>query len=183
MDEDPNPGPVGGSLARRRLVARPSASVRRHDDDFVLVRSNPGFYRNVHETGRTTFRPWRAGLSSAGRSPSGPRRGATRSTPRTSATTTGPAAPSSRSWGGRSRRRSPRPEASRRPARRRLGRLRLARLAPARRLGRARHEGEGRASVGTAFRVPTFTELYYVDPQTIGNPDLRPEQATNVETG
>ncbi|MBK9964484.1 MAG: TonB-dependent receptor [Holophagales bacterium] len=40
-----------------------------------------------------------------------------------------------------------------------------------------------RASVGTAFRVPTYTELYYVDPQTIGSPDLRPERATNVETG
>jgi len=31
--------------------------------------------------------------------------------------------------------------------------------------------------------VPTFTELYYTDPQTVGNPDLRPETATNVEAG
>lgn len=40
-----------------------------------------------------------------------------------------------------------------------------------------------RASVGTSFRVPTYTELYYRDPQNIGNPSLGPEKATNVEAG
>jgi vitamin B12 transporter len=40
-----------------------------------------------------------------------------------------------------------------------------------------------RASFGTSFRVPSFTELYYVDPQNVGNPDLRPETAWNVEMG
>jgi len=40
-----------------------------------------------------------------------------------------------------------------------------------------------RASFGTSFRVPSFTELHYVDPQNAGNPDLRPEKAWNVEAG
>lgn len=40
-----------------------------------------------------------------------------------------------------------------------------------------------RASAGTAFRVPTYTELYYRDPQNLGNPSLAPEKAVNVEAG
>ena len=40
-----------------------------------------------------------------------------------------------------------------------------------------------RASAGTAFRVPTYTELYYRDPQNQGNPSLSAESATNVEAG
>ena len=34
----------------------PSASVRNHRDDFVLERTDPDFYRNLHETDRTAFR-------------------------------------------------------------------------------------------------------------------------------
>jgi len=40
-----------------------------------------------------------------------------------------------------------------------------------------------RASFGTAFRVPTFTDLYYTDPQNLGNANLRPERATQIEVG
>ncbi len=40
-----------------------------------------------------------------------------------------------------------------------------------------------RASAGTAFRLPTYTELYYRDPQNAGNPSLSAERATNVEAG
>ncbi len=40
-----------------------------------------------------------------------------------------------------------------------------------------------RASVSRAFRVPTFTELYYHDPANRGSPDLRPESAWNYEAG
>ncbi|MGE5090385.1 MAG: TonB-dependent receptor domain-containing protein [Candidatus Levyibacteriota bacterium] len=36
------------------------------------------------------------------------------------------------------------------------------------------------ASAGTAFRVPTFNDLYYPD---YSNPDLRPETSRNVEAG
>ncbi len=38
-------------------------------------------------------------------------------------------------------------------------------------------------SVTKSFRVPTYTELYYEDPVSRGNPALQPEQAWSVETG
>ena len=40
-----------------------------------------------------------------------------------------------------------------------------------------------RASVSRAFRVPSYTELYYEDPANIGNPNLRPERAWSYEGG
>lgn len=39
------------------------------------------------------------------------------------------------------------------------------------------------ASAGKAFRLPTFTELYYVSPANMGNPNLLYEQTSNYETG
>jgi len=39
------------------------------------------------------------------------------------------------------------------------------------------------ASFGRTMRVPTFTELYYLDPTTAGNANLEPEHAINLETG
>lgn len=39
------------------------------------------------------------------------------------------------------------------------------------------------ASFGTSFRVPTFTELYYRDPQTAGNATLAPETAWTIDAG
>ncbi|WP_144602821.1 TonB-dependent receptor plug domain-containing protein [Algoriphagus algorifonticola] len=36
---------------------------------------------------------------------------------------------------------------------------------------------------GKSFRIPTYTDLYYVGPTNIGNPDLQPEQAQNFEIG
>lgn len=38
-------------------------------------------------------------------------------------------------------------------------------------------------NVGTSFRVPSFTDLYYAGPANIGNPDLEPEEAINYELG
>ena len=38
-----------------------------------------------------------------------------------------------------------------------------------------------RASVSRAFREPSFTELYYSDPQNVGNPDLDVETAWNIQ--
>lgn len=38
-------------------------------------------------------------------------------------------------------------------------------------------------SAGKAFRLPTFTELYYVSPANMGNINLRYEQTTNYEAG
>jgi iron complex outermembrane receptor protein len=40
-----------------------------------------------------------------------------------------------------------------------------------------------RASASRAFRLPTFTDLYYHDPANAGSPNLRPESAWNYETG
>jgi outer membrane cobalamin receptor len=40
-----------------------------------------------------------------------------------------------------------------------------------------------RASVNHAFRVPTFTELYYHDPNNQGSADLKPERAWTTDAG
>ena len=40
-----------------------------------------------------------------------------------------------------------------------------------------------RASGGYGFRIPTYTDLYYSDPSTIGNPDLKPESAWSGDGG
>jgi len=40
-----------------------------------------------------------------------------------------------------------------------------------------------RASAGQAFRVPTFTELFYSSPANKGNPDLQPEKSLSLEMG
>ncbi len=40
-----------------------------------------------------------------------------------------------------------------------------------------------RASGGYGFRIPTYTDLYYSDPTTIGNPNLRPESAWTGDGG
>lgn len=39
------------------------------------------------------------------------------------------------------------------------------------------------ASAGKAFRMPTFTDLYYRSPANIGNPNLTYEETTNYEVG
>lgn len=39
------------------------------------------------------------------------------------------------------------------------------------------------ASAGKAFRIPTFTDLYYKSPANIGNPDLIYEETINYEVG
>jgi vitamin B12 transporter len=40
-----------------------------------------------------------------------------------------------------------------------------------------------RASVGHGFRIPTYLDLYYSDPSTLGNPNLKPESAWNFDAG
>ena len=40
-----------------------------------------------------------------------------------------------------------------------------------------------RASTSRAFRIPSYTELYYSDPSTVGNAALHPESAWTYETG
>jgi iron complex outermembrane receptor protein len=40
-----------------------------------------------------------------------------------------------------------------------------------------------RASVERGFRLPTYVDLYYSDPSTVGNPNLKPESVWNVDGG
>ena len=40
-----------------------------------------------------------------------------------------------------------------------------------------------RASASRAFRVPSYTDLYYSDPANMGNPNLKPERAWTYEGG
>lgn len=39
------------------------------------------------------------------------------------------------------------------------------------------------ANLGNAYRIPTYTDLYYVGRTNIGNPDLKPESAWTYELG
>jgi vitamin B12 transporter len=39
------------------------------------------------------------------------------------------------------------------------------------------------ANTGATFRIPTFTDLYYADRTTMGNPNLKPETAKSNEIG
>ncbi len=46
------------------------------------------------------------------------------------------------------------------------------------------HEGlRAFANIGTAYRLPTYTDLYYSDPANMGNPNLKPEQSWSSELG
>jgi len=40
-----------------------------------------------------------------------------------------------------------------------------------------------RASAGHGYRLPTYLDLYYADPSTIGNPNLKPESSWSYEGG
>jgi outer membrane cobalamin receptor len=40
-----------------------------------------------------------------------------------------------------------------------------------------------RATGGYGFRIPTYTDLYYSDPSTLGNPNLKPESAWTGDGG
>jgi outer membrane cobalamin receptor len=40
-----------------------------------------------------------------------------------------------------------------------------------------------RGSVGHGYRLPTYLDLYYADPATIGNPNLKPESSWSYEGG
>jgi outer membrane cobalamin receptor len=45
------------------------------------------------------------------------------------------------------------------------------------------HQLKLRASTGYGYRIPTYTDLYYSDPSTTGNPNLKPESAWSVDGG
>ncbi len=45
------------------------------------------------------------------------------------------------------------------------------------------HQLKLRSSGGYGFRIPTYTDLYYSDPSTLGNPHLKPESAWSGDAG
>jgi outer membrane cobalamin receptor len=45
------------------------------------------------------------------------------------------------------------------------------------------HSFKLRASAGYGLRIPTYIDLYYSDPTTLSNPNLKPESAWNFESG
>lgn len=175
---------LSADLSAGGWTLSPSFSLRAHHDDFVLERSDPSFYRNVHDTdtvsGRVVARrPFLGGTLAVGLE-------------------AGRESISSTNLGDHRRDRGAlfleagRPFDGSRPegGGAKLG-LRIdsyegygTRVSPLVTAHLALAPGvTARASAGTAFRVPTFTELYYSDPQNVGNAGLDPERAVNVEVG
>lgn len=46
-----------------------------------------------------------------------------------------------------------------------------------------KHSVKLRASVSRGFRLPTYTDLYYSDPASVGNPNLKAESSWNLDAG
>jgi iron complex outermembrane receptor protein len=167
--------------ADARLALEPRLSARRHEDDFLLRRDDPGFYRNRHTS-------WQFGGELTARYQASPlldlALGAEAYRDDLEST----------SLGDREEDRAALfAEAN-------LGRIGTATLGLG--LRADWHSAFGdfiapsiagavwpaerlrlRASLGRAFRAPTWTERYYRDPANIGDPDLDPERAWETELG
>jgi len=171
--------------ARQELGSTTTAAFgyRRHSDDFVLIRSNPSIYENNH-----VDRSWQASLRHnfnlapdslllAGLEADGD-------------------SISSNNLGVHARNRGAGYiDVDLRPARHRWNLSAGARgeifsgnidpifapqLAGSLRLP---HQLKLRASTGYGFRIPTYTDLYYSDPSTVGNANLKPESAWSADSG
>ncbi len=167
-------GPVGRSLDLELTLHR-----RVHDDDFILKRSDPSFYRNVHTSRQD-------GVEVLLRAPVGPalalaagasfRRDALESTNlgrrrESRAAVFGEVA----GWSGvlawSAGLRGDWYES--------FGVALSPALSGSLQVGR----GRLRASAGRSFRAPTWTERYYQDPANRGSPLLDPEIAWSTEVG
>ncbi len=170
------------------LALEPRLSVRRHDDDFMLRRSDPAFYENVH-------RSWQIGGELVARGRAFGRSDSSRGPVRLAAGTEAYRdLLRSSSLGDRDESRAAAfGEVSAGAAGRavvtaglredwhsRYGAFAAPSLAAAL---WARPVLRLRAAAGRAFRAPTWTDRYYRDPANIGNPDLRPERAWEGEAG
>jgi vitamin B12 transporter len=158
----------------------PHLSLRRHDDDFVLQRDQPSFYRNVHHS-------WQLGGDLVGRRTlAGARlaggveayRDLLRSSSLGDHDESRAGAFAELSAGDRGR--AALTAGLRADWHSRFGSFVAPSLAGALRLSPALRV---RASLGRAFRAPTWTERYYVDPSNVGDPDLKPERAWEAEAG
>lgn len=156
---------------------------RRHSDEFVLIRANPSIYENNHVDSswqsslRHTFSIGASSLLLAGLEANGD-------------------SIASNNLGVHARNRGAGYlDLDLRPAKRRWNLSIGAReegfsggidpvfapqLAGSMRLA---HQLKLRASSGYGFRIPTYTDLYYSDPSTTGNPNLKPESAWSADGG
>ncbi len=175
---------LSSTLALGGWTLTPSAFVRAHHDDFVLERADPAFYENLHDTLTGLFRfaarhalfggslafgveAGRETIASTNLGSYGRDHGAV-------------FAEFAHAWGARAQEAGGLNAGLRADAYEGYG----SRLSPYAGVSReVLSRLTLRASFGTSFRVPSFTELHYVDPQNAGNPDLRPEKAWNVEAG
>lgn len=166
-------GPAG------RFEVDPRVSVRRHTDDFILIRNNPSVYRNQHVSAQV-------GADVSARTALGAGEVAfggewIRETLESNALgdreqnrlaafgeLSGPVGPSRVTAGVR---------VDRREGFETFVSPSLAVSVPA---------GDAirfRAQAGRAFRTPTWTDRYYEDPANLGTPDLSPERSWSVEGG
>src|SRR5271169_1086647 len=159
---------LSSTLALGGWTLTPSVSVRAHHDDFVLVRSDPSFYENLHDTVTSVLRSaGRDAISSTSLGSHGRDHGAL-------------FAEFARAWDPAGSSQAGLHAGLREDAYEGYG----SRLSPYAGIAwEAAPPLTFRASFGTSFRVPSFTELFYVDPQNVGNPNLRPEKAWQVEAG
>lgn len=181
-------GRVSSELALGGWTFTPSLFVREHHDDFVLDRERPRFYENLHDTTSGAARLFGRRALWGGSLAIGVEAG--RET--ISSTNLGSHGRSHEAVFLELARRLDTSRAEDAPgaAGFRVG-LRAdryddfgSRLSPQLAVHVVAARGiRLRASAGTAFRVPTFLDLYYSDPQNRGNPNLAPEKATNVEVG
>ena len=163
------------------FIVEPRISFRQHEDDFILLRDDPAFYRNRHTTRETT-----AELVGRWQAESGVTLAAGGEAHRSRI--------ESNSLGERNEHQvAAFAEAALGSASSALLTLGLRvddhstfgtfvsssaaagyRLSPALRL---------RASAGSGFRAPSWTDRYYEDPANIGSPDLEPERFWTAEIG
>lgn len=163
------------------IVVEPRLSFRRHEDDFILQREDPAFYRNVHTTnelGGELVARWQA-ASALALAAGGEANHATIE---------------SNSLGDRYE------DQIAGFAEAALGSVETRLLTVGLRLDhhsafggflssslaaglRATPALQLRASAATGFRAPSWTDRYYEDPANIGNPDLEPERFRTAEFG
>jgi len=175
---------LSSTLALGGWTLMPSAFVRAHHDDFVLERTDPAFYENLHDSVTGLFRAAARHALFGGSIAFGAEAGHET----IASTNLGSHARShgavfaeiAHAWGAGTQAAGELRAGLRADVYEAYG----SRLSPYAGVSReVLPRLTLRASYGTSFRVPSFTELYYVDPQNTGNPDLRPEKAWNVEAG
>lgn len=159
----------------------PRLAARRHADDFLLERDDPGFYRNVHTS-------WQVGGEVVARGVVAPAvgvsLGAEAYRDRLESTSLGDLAETRAAVFGE------------------VVAGREGRVVAHGGLRGDRHSAYGtfvspsagvavwpapwlrvRAAAGRSFRAPNWTDRFYQDPANQGDPDLRPERAWSVEAG